>query len=96
MIKELLRGMLIAIGGKSDIPTIGEVVAIEPNPNLDSKCTYTVYKQETYKKKPKWLRYFSKTASTNDAKLGDIILYDFSLTKNGAIRKSMKDFLTTV
>lgn len=87
--------MLVAVEGKSEIPTIGEVTAIEPNPTLESKFSYITYQQDKKSvHKPKWLRYFSKTTSTNDAKLRDIILYDFHLTKMGAIRKATREFFT--
>ena len=93
VLKELRLGMMVAITATSEIPMIAEVSSIEPNPTLESRITVTLFEQESNKHKPKWLRYFKKTAEHAESQISDIILYDFELTRMGALRKSTRDFL---
>ena len=85
--------MMVALGNKQETPIIGEVVWIQPNPTLHSKLTVLLFNQERAPHKPKWLRYFRKTTKESDFFMNDILLYDFSLTHKGAIRKSTREYL---
>lgn len=88
--------MLVALQEKSEIPRIGEVIWIQPNPTQESTITILLYEQEKCTHKPKWLRNFKKTARDHQAKVANVILYDFQLTSKGAIRKSTREFLKTI
>lgn len=87
-------GMMVAITAKSRIPAIAEVTLISPNPTLESMVMVNLFKQESNKHKPKLLRYFFKAEQFAEIKISDIILYNFELTKMGALQKSTRDFLT--
>ena len=52
ILKELKRGMLVAVESKDEIPRIGEVMWIQPNPTLDSKVAILLYEQEKSPHKP--------------------------------------------
>ena len=52
--------------------------------------------QQKDTRKPKWLRFFklsNKKNAIGTTSLQDIMLYDFELTKNGALKKKSRDFL---
>ncbi len=94
ILKELQVGMLVAVPGKGVIPTIGEAVAIPPNPTMDSHFTLTLWTME--KKavhKPRWLRTYSKSSQQTALLITDVLLYDFTLTNKGMLRKTTRDYL---
>lgn len=96
ILKELKLGMLVALQSKCDIPRIGEVLWIQPNPDLQSKVKILVFEQEKCPQKPKWSRFFQRTAREQEYFISDIILYDFTLTNKGAIRKATREFLVNL
>jgi hypothetical protein len=96
ILKELKVGMLVALQSKAEIPKIGEVSHIPPNPTPKSKIAIILYEQERSTHKPKWLRNFKATSRNCDVNLSDIILYDFKLTNKGAIRKSTREFIQNI
>lgn len=96
IVKELKVGMLVAVQGKSEIPTIGEVTHIPPNPSKENEVSLIVSEQESSIHKSKWLRVFKRTTKICIVNISDIILYDFQLTNKGAIRKSTREFLQNV
>ena len=93
ILKDIRIGMLVALQSKSEVPKVGEVLFLPPNPTLDCTISITLYEQEKAPHKPKWLRYFKITEQNCNVKLADIILYDFGLTNKGAIRKSTREFI---
>ena len=93
ILKELKVGMLVALQSKTEIPRIGIVSCIPPNPTLASQVSIKVYEQEKSSHKPKWLRNFNLTDKECSERISDFILYDFQLTKNGTIRKATREFI---
>ena len=93
ILRELRRGMLVAVQGKSEVPVIGEVLSIPPNPDLHSKILIVLYDQERAVHKSKWLRNFTKSVKEREISIEDIVLYDFSLTSRGTIRKSTREYI---
>ncbi len=61
ILKEIKLGMLVAFESKAEIPKIGEVSHIPPNPTLQSMINVILYKQEGATHKPTWLRNFRIT-----------------------------------
>ena len=61
ILKDLRLGMLVALESKEEIPYIGEVTLIPPNPALESEVKLLLYQQEKASHKPKWLRNFYRT-----------------------------------
>lgn len=92
VVKELQAGMKIAFNSTDGLLQIAEVGTIPPNPNINSVINCILFKQERAPHKPKWLRSFSKTEKFNSVRYSDIILYDFELTKNGALKKKSRDY----
>lgn len=89
--KELQVGMLVATQGATFV-RVDIVQAILPDPCTDSDLTVHWMEQERALHKPKWLRYFKPVPITKKDAVGtvtfaDILLYDFKLTNNSALRK---------
>jgi hypothetical protein len=94
ILQELKVGMLVAVPGKDAIPTIGEVAAIPPNPTVDSQVTLTLWivdKGQTHK--PRWQRTYTRSMKQAANPIADILLYDFTLTKMGMLRKATREYL---
>ena len=95
IVKELQVGMNIAFNNETDgTLKIAEVKCISPNPNINSFIECCLMKQERAPHKPKWIRTFSKTEKMHTVKYIDILLYDFQLTRNGALKKKTREYLT--
>ncbi len=65
----------------------------------DSEVTVHRMEQENAIHKPRWLRYFKlskKKTAVSSIVLKEIVLYDFELTKNGALKKKSWEYLQTV
>ena len=95
VVKELCIGMLVATSGAT-FPNIGTVKAIPPNPCMDSTIHVHWMEQERAPHKPKWIRYFkpsTKRDAVGTVTINEILLYDFQLTKNGALKKKCRDYL---
>ncbi len=95
--KDLKVGMLVAAQDASFVQ-VGTVQAIPPEPHSNTEVTVHWMEQERAPHKPKWLRYFKPVPVTKKTAIGtlriaDIILYDFQLTNNGALRKKSRDYL---
>jgi len=90
--------MLIATASRSgSFPKVGKVVAIPSNvSSITSEVTVHWMEQEQAPHKPKWFRFFklsSKKNAISTTAMQDILLYDFELTKNGALKKKSHEFL---
>ncbi len=92
VVKELQVGMLVATDGIA-FPRVGTVQVIPPNPDAASQVTVQRMEQERAPHKPKWLRYFKPTAVTGTISFEDVLLYDFNLTKSGALKKKSREYL---
>ncbi len=95
VVRELEVGMLVATG-EGAFPRIGTVEAIPPNPSLESPLTVHWMEQEKAQHKSKWLRFFHpslKKDAVGTISYGDIVLYDFVLTKKGALKKKAREYL---
>lgn len=93
VIKELKKGMLIAVV-HDNFPRVAKVEVI---PGC-SKLPVTVQwlEQERNPQKPRWLRYFRQSRKKQPLGIvpySDIVLYDFELTKKGALKKKSRDYL---
>ena len=85
--------MLVAIDMGEHFPQIGTVQAIPPNPDTTSNITIELMQQERAPHKPKWLRFFKMTSAIRTVSFKQIILYDFQLTKCGALKKKSREYL---
>lgn len=89
--------MLVALNQSTqqlNIPEIAEVTSVPVKPSMLSLIHIHYFKQERASHKPRWCRYFHKTVhSYGTATYKDILLYDFTLTKMGALRKSTRECL---
>ena len=85
--------MLVATNMGEDFPQIGTVQAIPPNPEATSNITIELMQQERAPHKPKWLRFFKMTSVIRTISFKQIILYDFELTKCGALKKKSREYL---
>ncbi len=92
VLKELQVGMLVATEGVA-FPQVGKVQVIPPNSGAATPITVQWMEQERAPHKPKWLRYFKPTEVTGTISFEDILLYDFELTKCGALKKKTRDYL---
>ena len=95
MTKELRAGMLVAMQGSTFV-RIGTVQVIPADPHND--VTVQWMEQERAPHKPKWLRYFkpspiNRKDAIGTVKFEDVILYDFELTQNGALRKKSREYM---
>ncbi len=95
--KELQVGMLVAVQEAAFVQ-IGTVQAIPPDPHNDTLVTVHWMEQERAPHKPKWLRYFKPAPITKKNAVGtvtfaDIMLYDFQLTKSGALKKKSREYI---
>ena len=92
ILNELHVGMLVALTTQHEgLPSIGEVTGVPDNPCTNSNIQLHYYIQERAPHKPKWLRFFRKSERwTGTACYHDVLLYDFTLTKMGALRKSTR------
>ena len=93
--KELKEGLLVAVIC-NNFPRTAKVEAIPENPCSHSSVTVQWLEQRRNSQKPRWLRYFKP--SKGKRPLGtitysDIVLYDFQLTTNGAIKKKSREYL---
>ena len=93
VVKELQKRMLVATDMGEHFPQIGTVQAIPPNPDATSKITIELMQQERAPLKPKWLRFFKMTSVIRTVSFKQIILYDFQLTKCGALKKKSREYL---
>ena len=90
--QELKNGMIVAFEEDRGV-CIAEVSCIPPNPCLDSMISINLFRQERAPHKPKWCRCFHRLGKICSIKYSDIVLYDFQLTKNGALKKKTRDYL---
>ena len=74
------------IATKGNFPKIGKVISITDNSTLESDLEVEWYIQERAAHKPRWLRYFHPSKKQGHIKRNYIILYDFELTKKGALK----------
>ena len=93
VVKELQKGMLVATDMGEDFPQIGTVQAIPPNPDATSEIAIELMQQERAPHKPKWLRFFKPSSVIRTVAFRQIILYDFELTKCGALKKKSREYL---
>ena len=92
VVKELQPGMLIAIEENS-FPRLGKVIQIPTNRTMESSIEVEWLIQETAPHKPKWLRHFKASNDKGNISFSSIVLYDFVLTKMGALKKKSRDYL---
>ena len=78
-----------------DFPRIGKVTAIPAGATLQTSIDVLWYELEKAATKPRWRRYFRPSNSQGKLSIDQIVLYDFSLTKNGALKKS-RDYLKEI
>lgn len=90
--KELRPGMLVAVQ-EGSFPKIGRVVSILANPSLESSVIVKWLSQERAPHKPKWLRYFKETNEEGAITVSTIVIYDFDLTRMGAMKKKSREYL---
>lgn len=95
--KEIGIGMNVAVMERSDSrngpPYLATIVEVPFNLSLESAVTVNWLNPEKAPHKSRWLRYFKPSTQTASVSLQDIILYDFELTKSGALKKQARDFL---
>ena len=84
--------MLVAVKGQS-FPQIGKVTYIPDSPTLESSLQVQWLQQEKATHKPKWLRFFKSSSALGNILFSDIVLYDFDLTRHGALKKKARDYL---
>lgn len=94
--KELKTGMTVALSSRRSCttgpPFIAVLMNLPPNIKDDTELVIQWMNQERAPHKSRWLRYFKSSVHTGSVFLDDIILYDFELTKKGALKKSTRDF----
>ncbi len=81
------------------LPKVGKVLALPSQLPMDSEVTVHWMEQENAVHKPRWLRYFKfskKKNAVSSIVLKEIVLYDFELTKNGALKKKSREYLQTI
>ena len=88
-------GTMVAAEG-ANFPRIGRVAAVSANPTLQSSVEVEWYCQERAPHKPRWLRYFRPSTDSGQLQIDEIILYDFELTKKGALKKKTRDYLKEI
>ena len=72
-----------------DFPRIGKVTAISAGATLQASIDVLWYELEKAATKPRWRRYFRPSNSQGKLLIDQIVLYDFSLTKNGALEEEI-------
>lgn len=94
VVKELQVGMLIAIAG-NNFPKVGKVMAIPPNPSLDSNISIEWMVQERATHKPKWQRSLKLGAKSvlEGTQLRNVLFYGFQLTNKGCLKKKSREHL---
>ncbi len=75
---------------------MGKVLALPSQLSMDSEVTVHWMEQENAVHKPRWLRYFKKKNAVSSIVLKEVVLYDFELTKNGALKKKSREYLQTI
>ena len=96
VVKELNVGMLVATADpRANFPRVGTVHLITPDPSNDSHVTILWMEQEKAPHKPKWLRFFRPSSKNTVGMItfNDILLHDFDLTNNGALKKRSREYL---
>ena len=96
ILKGLSVGMMVATKDSNSFPKLGKVTNIPLNPTLESNIEVLWYQQEKASHKPRWLRFFLPSAASGTITIADILLYDFSLTNKGALKKKSRDYLKEV
>ena len=84
--------MMVAVRGDS-FPRVGKVTSIPATPSLQASIGVQWYHQQRASHKPRWLRFFMPTPDVGNIKIEEIILYNFDLTKKGALKKKSRDYL---
>lgn len=96
IVKELRIGMTIALSSRYHVktgpPFIAIVTEIPPTLSLESSITINWMDQEKALHKSKWFKCLKTTTQSATVPLHEVILYDFELTKNGALKKHTREF----
>lgn len=98
VVNELRDGMLAAIAN-NNFPQIGKVRTLLSNPSPDSHISIQWMEQERNMTKPKWLRFFKPSKGKRPfgtITYHEILLYDFELTTNGALKKKSRHYLQSI
>ena len=85
--------MMVAARGVDAFPRIGRVTKVPGDMTLKSTVAVVWYNQERARHKPRWMRFFTETKQSGALAVEDILLYDFSLTKKGALKKKTREYL---
>lgn len=100
VLKDLEVGMLVAAEAQQGhFPRIGRVLSIPPEPTMDTPLSIDWMVQENAAHKPKWLRFWRespKKDAQSSILFSEIVLYDFQLTKCGALNKKSRDYLQSL
>lgn len=78
------------------LPKLGRVVSLPSERSLHSLVEVQWLVQEKAPHKPRWMRYFKETDKIGSLPLSDVVLYDFELTKNGALKKKSREYLQSL
>ena len=92
ILQDLAVEMMIAVKGDS-FPRISKVTNLPATPNLQSLIGVNWYHQQKAAHKPRWLQFFLPSTQTRSIMIEEIVLYDFDLTKKGALKKKSRDYL---
>lgn len=84
---------MVAARGDNNFPRIGKVAEIPADMTLKSAVVVVWYKQERARHKPRWMRFFTESTQSGKLAIQDIILYAFSLTNKGALKKKTREYL---
>ena len=95
VLKELEVGMMVAMK-VDNFPKLGRVTGVPTNATLQSTIDVIWYRQQKASHKPRWLRFFKPSEVSGKLKIGEIVLYDFTLTNKGALKKKSREYLKKI
>ena len=97
ILKELKVGMTIAVEAEErKFPRLGTIRSLPSDLSLTTELEVHWMVQERSPHKPKWLRFWSPSTRRNAVgytRISGILVYDFQLTKHGALNKKSREYL---